>query len=222
MKKRQAAKVDADTVPATYQDVLNAPPHMVAEIVGGKLYTHPRPAPLHAIASSGLGSRISNPFHFGDGGPGGWWIIDEPELHLSEDIVVPDIAGWRRVRMPEIPTTAYFTLVPDWICEVLSPSTRKLDLGGKSAVYAREGVRHLWLVDPDNRSLEAFRLYETQWVLIDNLFDDARVSLPPFKEITFRLSDLWPPHAVHRDSPRKERSRKPKSHTEPESAESSK
>ncbi len=222
MKKRQATKIDSDTVRATYQDVLNAPPHMVAEIVGGKLYTHPRPAPLHAIASSGLGSRIGNPFHFGDGGPGGWWIIDEPELHLSEDIVVPDIAGWRRVRMSKIPTTAYFTLVPDWVCEVLSPSTRKLDLGEKSAVYAREGVSYLWLVDPDNRSLEAFKLHETQWVLIDKLFDDEPVSLPPFEAITFSLGDLWPPHAVHRDSPGKERSRKSKSHAELESAESSK
>ena len=104
----------------------------------------------------GLGVVLVIHFHFGDGGPGGWWIIDEPELHLSEDIVVPDIAGWRRVRMPEIPTTAYFTLVPDWVCEVLSPSTRKFDLGGKRAVYAREGVRHLWLVDPDDRSLAAY------------------------------------------------------------------
>ena len=222
MKKEQAAKTDSDSVRATYQDVLNAPPHKVAEIVDGKLYTHPRPAPIHAIASSGLGSRISNPFHFGDGGPGGWWIIDEPELHLSEDIVVPDIAGWRRVRMPEIPTTAYFTLVPDWVCEVLSPSTRKLDLGGKRVVYAREGVGHLWLVDPDNHSLEAFRLHETRWVLNDKLFDDAPVSLPPFEAITFSLSDLWPPHAVHRDSPGKERPRKSKSHSEPEFAERSK
>ena len=222
MKKGQAAEIDSDTVRATYQDVLNAPPHKVAEIVDGKLYTHPRPAPIHAIASSGLGSRISNPFHFGDGGPGGWWIIDEPELHLSEDIVVPDIAGWRRVRMPEIPTTAYFTLVPDCVCEVLSPSTRKLDLGGKRAVYAREGVSYLWLLDPDNRSLEAFRLHETQWVLIDKLFDDELVSLPPFEATTFSLSDLWPPHAVHRDQPGKEQPRKSKSHSEPEFAESSK
>lgn len=222
MKKKQAAKINPDSVQATYQDVLNAPPHKVAEIVGGKLYTHPRPAPVHAIASTGLGSRLGIPFHFGDGGPGGWWIIVEPELHLGEDIVVPDIAGWRRVRMPRIPTTAYFTVVPDWVCEVLSPSTRKLDLGGKSAVYAREGVSYFWLVDPIDRSLEAFRLHETQWVLIDKLFDDAPVSLPPFEAITFSLADLWPPHSVHRELPRKEQPRRPKSHSEPEFAESAK
>lgn len=106
--------------------------------------------------------------------------------------------------MPGIPTTAYFTLVPDLVCEVLSPSTRTLDLGGKRAVYARESVSHLWLVDPDDRSLEAFRLHETQWLLIDKLFDDASVSLPPFDAMTFSLDDLWPPHAVHRDLPEKE------------------
>ena len=221
MKKGQAAEIDSDTVRATYQDVLNAPPYKVAEIVDGKLYTHSRPAPLHTLARSGLGSRIGKPFHLGDGGPGGWWIIDEPEIHLSEDIVVPDIVGWRRVRMPEIPTTAYFTLVPDWVCEVLSPSTRKLNLGGKSAVYSREGVRYLWLVDPDNRSLAAYFLCETRWVLNDRLFDDELVSLPPFEAITFNLSDLWPPHAVHRDAPGKERPRKSKSYSEPEFAERS-
>ena len=222
MKKTQSANIDSDSVRATYQEVLNAPPHEVAEIVDGKLYTHPRPAPVHAIASTGLGGFISQTFQYGRGGPGGWWILSEPELHLGEDIVVPDIAGWRRVRMPRIPTTAYFTLAPDWVCEVLSPSTRKLDLGGKSAVYARESVSHLWLVDPDERSLEAFKLHETQWVSIDKLFNDEPVSLPPFEAVTFSLGDLWPPHAVHRDLPGKKQPRKSESHSEPEFAESSK
>ncbi len=140
MSKSQATKANSTIPRATYQDVLDAPPHMVAEIVDGKLYTHPRPAIPHAMASSRLGYFIGPPFEFGSGGPGGWWIIDEPELHLGDDIVVPDIAGWRRERVPVMPSGAFCTLAPDWVCEVLSPSTRKLDLGGKRAIYAREGV----------------------------------------------------------------------------------
>ena len=125
---------------ATYQDVLDAPAHRVAEIVDGTLYTQPRPAPPHAVASSYLGGELTGPFGKGRGGPGGWWILDEPELHLGEDILVPDLAGWRRERMAELPDTAYFTLAPDWACEVLSASTRRLDLHEKRPVYAREGV----------------------------------------------------------------------------------
>ena len=211
MNESQEVKEAAASPQATYLDVLEAPPHMVAEIVSGKLYTHPRPAPRHATASSVLGSCICAPFHVGAGGPGGWWIIDEPELHLGEDILVPDIAGWRRERMPEMPITAYFELAPDWVCEVLSPSTRMLDLGSKREVYAREGVGYLWLVDPDVQSLEAFELHGTEWVLIDKLFDDASVSLPPFEEVSFNLGDLWPPHAVHKELPSK-----PTAETEPE------
>ena len=143
---------------ATYQDVLDAPAHQVAEIIDGLLHTHPRPAPPHTLASSALGNDLGNPFQFGRGGPGGWWILDEPELHLGEDILVPDLAGWRRERMPEQPDTPYFTLAPDWACEVLSASTRRLDLQGKRPVYARGGVAYRWLVDPTDRTLEAFEL----------------------------------------------------------------
>ena len=188
---------------ATYQDVLDAPPHTVAEIVEGTLYIHPRPAPPHTIAGSGLGGFLNQAFQYGRGGPGGWWILDEPELHLGNDILVPDIGGWRRDRMPETPTTAYFMLAPDWVCEVLSPSTRKLDLGGKRAVYAREGVGYLWLVDPDARSLEAFQLRGTEWVMIDSLYDNAPVSSPPFEATSFDLGDLWPTHTVHKAVPSK-------------------
>ncbi len=177
---------------ATYQDVLDAPMHMVAEIVEGTLYTHPRPAPPHARASSVLGGKIGDPFDFGEGGPGGWWIIDEPELHLGEDILVPDVAGWRRERMPEFPDTAFFTLAPDWVCEVLSPSTRDLDRHGKRPVYAREGMRHLWFIDPLARDLEAFELRDGEWVLIATARNDDPVSIPPFEAITFPLDALWP------------------------------
>ena len=177
---------------ATYQDVLDAPPHRVAEIVDGTLHTHPRPAMLHALARSHLGDELVGPYGKGRGGPGGWWIIDEPELHLGEDILVPDLAGWRRERMPEYPETAYATLAPDWVCEVLSPSTRRLDLQGKRPVYAREEVRHLWLVDPTDRTLEAFELREGEWVLIAAAKDDDPIRIRPFDAITFSLGDLWP------------------------------
>ena len=177
---------------ATYQDVLDAPPDMVAEVVGGTLRTQPRPAALHARASSGLGAKIGGPFDYDRGGPGGWWIIDEPELHLGDDILVPDLAGWRRERMPEYPDMAYFTLAPDWVCEVLSPSTRALDQGEKRTIYAREEVDYLWFVDPDIRTLEVFELSDRRWILVDTLTGDAAVSLPPFEEISFSLGDLWP------------------------------
>ena len=182
----------ARTRRATYQDVLDAPAHRVAEIVDGTLYTWPRPAPPHAVASSRLGFDLVGPFDRGRDGPGGWWIIDEPELHLAEDILVPDLAGWRRERMAELPDTAYFTLAPDWVCEVLSASTRRFDLHGKRPIYAREGVGHLWLVDPTDRTLEAFELREGQWVLIASAQDNDPVSIRPFDAVTFSLGDLWP------------------------------
>ena len=176
---------------ATYQDVLDAPAHRVAEIVEGVLHTHPRPAMPHALASSVLGRRIGNPYHDEIGGPGGWWIVDEPELHLGEDVLVPDLAGWRRERMPDYPETAYVALAPDWVCAVLSASTRRLDLHRKRPIYAREAVAHLWLVDPADRALEAFELRDGQWVLIASAKDDDPICIRPFDAVTFNLGDLW-------------------------------
>ncbi|MCY4152207.1 MAG: Uma2 family endonuclease [Aestuariivita sp.] len=178
--------------PATYQDVLDAPSHMVAEVLAGTLYTHPRPASRHARASSIIGGELVGPFDRGYNGPGGWWILDEPELHLGADIVVPDVAGWRRETMPDYPDAAYFEIAPDWVCEVLSPSTRRLDQSEKRTIYARVGVSHLWFVDPDAQTLEAFELRQGQWVLLTTLSDEAAVSLPPFEAITFPLDALWP------------------------------
>ena len=186
MSKSYTTLSETDSRRATYQDVLDAPPDKVAEIVDGTLYIFDRPAFLHTLASATLGRYIGTPFHDGRGGPGGWWILDEPQLHLGADIVVPDIAGWRRERMPVFPDVAYTTLAPDWVCEVLSPSTRKLDLGGKSAVYARAGVGYIWFVDPIARSLEANVLRGGKWVESAMLYDDATVSLPPFEAISFQ------------------------------------
>lgn len=177
---------------ATYKDVLDAPAHMVAEIVRGALHLQPRPRNLHAIAGSSLGMEVGGPFQRGRGGPGGWWIVDEPELHFGEDILVPDLAGWRRERMPEPPDEAFFTLAPDWVCEILSPSTRKLDLEGKRPIYAREGVGHLWFVDPAARTLEAFWLEGGTWTPAGVARGDEPVSLPPFEAVTFPLGALWP------------------------------
>ena len=177
---------------ATYRDVLDAPPHMVAEIVDGGLHLQPRPAIRHAVAGSSLGMELGGPFQRGRGGPGGWWIIDEPELHFGKDILVPDLAGWRRERLPEPPDEAFFTLPPDWVCEVLSPSTRKFDLDEKRPVYAREGIGHLWFVDPLARTLEAFALRNGAWSPVASAKDNEPVSFPPFEAVTFPLGALWP------------------------------
>ena len=142
--------------PATYADLEAVPPHRVAEIIRGTLHTFPRPAPKHARASSALGGKLFDPFDAGNGGPGGWILLDEPELHFDpaerEEVLVPDLAGWRRERLPRLPEEAFFRLAPDWICEVLSPSTVAHDRVEKMPVYAREGMRHAWLVDPIGRS----------------------------------------------------------------------
>ncbi len=192
MSARPALRRRSTARKATYRDVLKAPPHMVAEIVKGVLHTQPRPAVRHAIAGSSLGMAIGSPFQWGRGGPGGWWIVDEPELHFGEDILVPDLAGWRRERMPEPPDEAYFTLAPDWVCEILSPSTRKFDLEEKRPVYAREGVGHLWFVDPAERTLEAFVLRDGDWTPAGAAREAGPVSLPPFEAVTFPLDALWP------------------------------
>jgi Uma2 family endonuclease len=176
---------------ATYDDLLKVPDQLVAEIIDGDLHTSPRPAAPHALASSVLGSELGPPFHRGRGGPGGWWILDEPELHLGEDILVTDLAGWRRERMPVIPDAAYFTLGPDWACEVLSPSSERLDRVRKLPVYAREGVRHVWLVNPTTRTLEVLRLETGGWVVAATHGGDAPVRAEPFAAIELDLGALW-------------------------------
>ena len=175
---------------ATYEDLLAAPAHLVAELINGALITNPRPASRHALASSVLGSELVGPFHRGKGGPGGWILLDEPELHLHGDVLVPDLAGWRRARMPELPDAPAFELAPDWVCEVLSPSTAAVDRAEKMPIYARERVPHLWLVDPLARTLEAFRL-EENWMLLGTWRDDARIRGAPFAELELELAGLW-------------------------------
>jgi len=167
------------------------PPHVTGQIVDGELHASPRPANPHALASSVLGQDIGGAYQRGRGGPGGWWIVFEPELHFGPDIVVPDLAGWRRSRLPSIPPTAFFTLAPDWVCEVLSPSTASFDRVKKMRVFAREGVGHTWLVDPNARTLEVFRLAEGRWVLLAAHEGTEIVHAEPFEEIAIALADLW-------------------------------
>jgi Uma2 family endonuclease len=176
---------------ATYEDVLASPPHVVAEVVYGILYQSPRPAVPHAAASSAIGEELGPPFKRGRGGPGGWMILDEPELHLGEHIVVPDLGGWRRERMPELPDAAYITLPPDWICEVLSPSTRALDRGDKLRVYAEHGVRHAWFVEPLERFVEVLRLDGATYRIVQTASGDADARLEPFDAIALPLAALW-------------------------------
>jgi len=176
----------------TYEDVLAAPEHLVAEIIDGELYTHPRPAAPHAEAASVLGMDIGSAFHRGRGGPGGWIILVEPELHLDPNILVPDLAGWRRERLPEVPKEAFITLAPDWVCEVLSPGTALLDRRRKMPIYARERVPHLWLVDPIVRSLEVYLLERERYVHLGTFGENERVRAVPFDAIELELEALWP------------------------------
>ena len=182
---------------ATYEDVLNAPENKVAEILDGELFLSPRPATRHTVASSRLG-RVLGPFDDDPVGPGGWWILDEPELHFGEHVVVPDLAGWRRERMPTIPDEAFFTLAPDWACEVLSPSTERIDRGRKLRIYAEAAVAHVWLVKPSDRTLEVLRLRDGAWTIAGVFEDAAVVRAEPFEAIELALGRLWadrPPEA---------------------------
>lgn len=177
--------------PARYEDLFDLPDNVIGQIVYGVLHTQPRPAGSHTKAASILGNDIGTPFQRGRGGPGGWWILDEPELHLGEHILVPDLAGWRRERMPEVPDVAYFELPPDWVCEVLSPSTARLDRIEKMAIHAQFEVRWVWLLDPLARTLETFSLEGNRWLLAGSYADDARVRAAPFDAIELELDALW-------------------------------
>jgi len=175
---------------ATYEDLLAAPENLVAELVDGELVTNPRPASPHARASTRLGQFVG-PFDRDKQGPGAWIILDEPELHFHGNVLVPDLGGWRRERMPEMPEAAAFELAPDWVCEVLSPGTMAHDRGAKIPIYAREGVSHVWLVDPIARLLEVLRLENEHYVLVGVWRDSALVRAEPFDAVELELGMLW-------------------------------
>jgi Uma2 family endonuclease len=176
---------------ATYADLQALPPHVVGEILDGELVVSPRPASLHARAASWLGIEIGGPFDRGRGGPGGWIFLFEPELHVVGQVMVPDLAGWRRERMPEIPDVSFFELFPDWVCEVLSPATATIDRTRKMRHYADAGVRHLWLVDPRLKTIEVYGLDGGSWRVVDTHAGDAPVRAEPFDAIELDLASLW-------------------------------
>ena len=176
---------------ASYDDVLSAPADKIAEIVHGDLYVTPRPALRHSRAASALGADIHDAFDRGRSGPGGWWILDEPELHLVGDVLVPDIAGWRRERLHEIPDLPAMTLAPDWVCEVLSPSTEQFDLLQKMPRYAMARVEHLWIVAPDRKTVEVHARLDREWVLLEAHHGAAIISAPPFEASSIDLGGLW-------------------------------
>lgn len=177
--------------PATYEDLLALPPNVVGEIIAGELLTFPRPRARHAGVSSSLGEELGPPFRRGRNGPGGWLFLDEPELHLGTDVLVTDLAGWRRERMPELPDAAYLELAPDWVCEVLSPSTARVDRVLKRRVYAREGVRHFWMIDPDAQTFEVERLEGETYRVVLAAGGDDKVRAEPFDAIELDLQLLW-------------------------------
>lgn len=174
---------------ATYADIEALPPNMVGEIAFGVLHTHPRPRPRHGIAAGEVYSELRNVF--GRGGSGGWIFIPEPELHLGGHILVPDIAGWRRENLTPVPDTVGITTRPDWLCEVLSPTTQRFDRTDKLAIYATFGVAHCWYVDPLSHTLEVFELTGGKWLLAATFKDADVVSAPPFGEHAFSLDVLW-------------------------------
>lgn len=181
---------------ATYQDLLDVPDEKVAEILDGDLFASPRPALRHALASSVLGTDLTSRFHGPTGGgaqPGGWWLLDEPELHLHDDVIVPDIAGWRRENVSVLPDAAWLDVAPDWACEVISPGTESIDRGRKMKIYGREGVGHLWLLNPIGKTLEIYRLGSAGWTVLYVFQEKDTCQAEPFAAVTIDLTRLWLP-----------------------------
>ncbi len=179
--------------PATYRDLIDAPAGFNAELIAGTLYLHPRPRGHHIGAASALGAYLVPPFQFGEGGPGGWWILDEPEVHfeLNKEVAVPDLAGWRCERLPELPADHRFRIIPDWVCEIVSTSTDRHDRTTKRPLYARYGVGYLWLVDPDARTLETYVRDWDAFELVSTFQGDEVVAAEPFAACPFCLARLW-------------------------------
>ncbi len=176
---------------ATYDDLYGIPDTMIGEIIDGELHAMPRPSPKHAKVTSDLGAVITYSYRFGRGGPGGWIILDEPELQMAGHILVPDIAGWRKERFPSPLETNWIDVPPDWICEVLSPATVRLDKTRKMPIYAEHAVRHIWLINPMDKTLDVFRLTSGGWLLVNAYVENDKVGAEPFQEIEIDLADLW-------------------------------
>ncbi|MGE6756509.1 Uma2 family endonuclease [Corallococcus interemptor] len=177
--------------PATYADLEALPDHVVGELVAGELYASLRPAASHASVAIRLSSELVGAFQRGRFGPGGWLFLGEQELHLHQDVLVPDIAGWRLERLSDVADAVTISLAPDWVCEVLSPSTRMLDREAKMPVYAREGVRHVWLMDPRTCTLEVFGLRDGRYEVLLTHTGTASVRAAPFDAVELDLAFIW-------------------------------
>lgn len=185
--------------PATYANLCALPDNVIGEIIDGELVASPRPDPRHAIATSYIGIEVGGAYGRGRGGPGGWLILDEPELHLGGHVLVPDLAGWLRERMPQLPETAWFELRPDWVCEVLSPSTAILDRTRKQDIYREQGVPWLWFVDPVSHTIEVLRLSGQDLIVAGTFGGDGEMRVPPFDAVAIDVGALWdspPPPAA--------------------------
>lgn len=182
--------------PATWNDLLELPEDSIGEIVDGELIVMPRPDRPHVQVASDLGVLLGAAFRFGSGGPGGWVILDEPRLRLGPDIRVPDLAGWRRERYVNLPRRGPIPVVPDWVCEVLSPSTERVDRTHKRALYLREGIGHLWLIHPEARTLEVHRRTDAGWLLAGMYEAEERVRAEPFEAMELDLGLLFGPEEV--------------------------
>jgi Uma2 family endonuclease len=182
-------------VQATYEDLMKVPDIMVAELVDGELFASPRPRYRHMRVASKLGGALITSFDSDDGGPGGWWILDEPEIHFGRNVLVPDIAGWRHERMPDLPEGHINDIAPDWVCEVTSPSTGLLDRSRKMPIYARAGVSWMWIIDPDPQTLEVFANDGETWRVVVTYGGEDVVRAQPFDAIEIHLSKLWRVHA---------------------------
>lgn len=179
---------------ATYADLAALPDHVVGEILNGQLYLQSRPRPIHAKAETSIGGDLDGTFGRRTDDPqrpGGWLILVEPELVLGQQVIVPDLAGWTRERMPNLPTTPQFHLAPDWVCEIVSPATARKDRVIKLPMYAAEGVRWAWLVDPDTRTVEAFANEAGRWMLLGNWVGDDAARIPPFEAAEFAMLNWW-------------------------------
>jgi Uma2 family endonuclease len=177
--------------PATYDDIRRLPEGMNGEIVDGELFASPRPTMGHANVASALTYELTGPFGRGKGGPGGWWIVGEPELHLGTNVLIPDLAGWRLERVPKRTNAPFMELAPDWICEITSPSTASFDRVRKLPVYLKAGVTYAWTVDPSTRIIQALRRETDRWVVIGDFPGDTPARIEPFEAHELDLRTLW-------------------------------
>lgn len=177
---------------AVYEDLFALPENTTGQIIDGELIATPRPSRRHALAATVLGSRVTSSYYLGGGsGPGGWIILMEPEIRLGDNFVVPDLSGWKRERFPPDEEENWISVPPDWVCDVLSPNTHRVDKIQKMPLYARHGVRHLWLVDPGAKTLDAFRLESGRWVVLGTFAEADIVRAEPFEELEIDLEHLW-------------------------------